>query len=709
MKKRDDFLVEIQTEELPPKAILFLAEAFSQQIKERLQKAGLEFDDTKFFATPRRLAVFVKSLSSTQPDQTIERKGPALSAAFDKQGKPTPACVGFARSCGVTPDDLKTIKNDQGEWVGFKQIVTGKTVAQLMPELVEQAAMMLPIPKRMRWGDNDTQFTRPIHSVMMLYGDQVVEGRILGFPAGRMTRGHRFLAPDWLTLMHAAEYEALLRDDGFVLADFEYRRSEILKSAKASVELAFSFHAAPLIDHALLDEVTGLVEWPVALVGHFDKAFLDLPPEVLISSMQDHQRYFPVVDTKNQLLPHFVIISNIESHDAKRVIHGNERVLRARLSDAAFFYKIDQNESLERRIEHLKGILFQAKLGTLYDKAERLSKLTAMIAITMKTDTMHAVRSKMLVETGAVQASRAGWLAKSDLTTQMVGEFPELQGVMGSYYAKHDGEPEEVIIALKEQYLPRFAGDELPSHEVGQALALADRIDTLTGSFGINQIPTGDKDPYGLRRAAVGIIRILIEQHIDIDLKEVLAFAFSCYTVKFENTDTVMQVFNFIQERLRSWYQEQKAISADVFASVVALGITNVLDIDKRIQAVKTFKKLDEAETLSVANKRVSNILAKYEDKIDAKSIDPAFFESEVEAELARQLTAKSADVERLYHLHQYEDVLLQLAELRKPIDDFFDHVMVMTEDKPRRENRILMLKQLRKLFTKVADIALLQ
>ncbi len=694
MKKRDDFLVEIHTEELPPKSLLKLAESFSQQIKERLQKSELLFDDIKFFATPRRLAVFVKSLSYTQPDQIIERKGPAIKAAFDALGLPTPACIGFARSCGVTPGQLITIKNHQGEWVGFRQHSPGKAVTELLPDIVEQSALTLPIPKRMRWGDNDAQFTRPIHSVMMLYGDQVIEGTILGYPAGRVTRGHRFHAPDWITIMHAAEYESLLSDEAFVLADFEYRRSEILQSAKASVELAFRFKASVLIDNALLDEVAGLVEWPVAMVGHFDKAFLDLPPEVLISSMQDHQRYFPVVNAEHQLLPHFVTISNIHSHDPGRVIHGNERVLRARLSDAAFFYATDKKESLEQRIDRLKGIVFQAKLGTLYDKAERLSKLTAFIAEQMKIN--------------AISAAHAGLLAKTDLTTSMVSEFPELQGVMGYYYACHDGLPKDIAIALKEQYLPRFAGDELPQNPLGEALALADRLDMLTGTFGINQIPTGDKDPYGLRRAALGVIRILIEKQIDLDLKEVLEFAFRSYPIKFENKETVSQILNFIQERLRAWYQEQNS-PADVFASVVALGITNPLDVDKRIKAVQTFKKLAEAETLSIANKRVSNILAKYVDVITAPSIDPAFFESAAEKELARQLAIKSVDVDRLYHSHKYEEILLQLAELRKPIDDFFDHVMVMTDDKSRRENRILLLQQLRKLFTKVADIALLQ
>lgn len=696
MKKllTQDFLVEIHTEELPPKALLKLAEAFSQQIKDRLQKSDLSFEDIKFFATPRRLAVFVKDLADAQQEQVIERRGPAKSAAFDVDGKPTPACIGFARSCGVNPDQLGMIKTAQGEWVGLSQKVQGKTVAEIMPALVEQAVHALPIPKRMRWGNGETEFTRPIHSLMMLFGDKVIEANILGLQTGRMTRGHRFHAGDWYTIMHAAEYESLLRDEAHVIADFEYRRSEILSSARAAVELAFNFQASPLIDSALLDEVTGIVEWPVPLIGHFDKAFLDLPPEVLISSMQDHQRYFPVVDDKQQLLPHFVAISNIQSKNPERVIHGNERVLRARLSDAAFFYETDKKETLESRIDRMKGIVFQAKLGSLYEKSERISKLAVVIARKMQVN--------------ADYSARAGMLAKADLTTNMVGEFPELQGVMGYYYAMHDKLPDEIAIAIREHYLPRFSGDDLGEHAIGQVLALADRLDTLLGAFAINQIPTGDKDPFGLRRAAVGVIRILIEKNIALDLKQILEAGLLNYTVKLENADTVAGVLNFIQERLRSYYQEQ-GVSADVFAAVAALNIWNPLDVHERIKAVQAFKKLPEAETLSIANKRVSNILAKYVDDIEAKTIAPDYFENAAETELAKQLDAKSHVIVELSQTGKYDAMLLQLADLRKPVDDFFDQVMVMTDDKPRRENRILLLSKLRALFLQVADIALLQ
>lgn len=694
MKNHDDFLVEIHTEELPPKALLKLAEAFNQQIKERLQKAGLDFADIKYFATPRRLAVLVKNLVATQPDQVVERKGPALSAAFDAQGNPSPACVGFARSCGVTPDQLTKSVSAQGEWVSYTKQIPGKSIAELLPEIVEQSVHALPIPKRMRWGDGDAQFVRPIHSIIMLYGDEIVEGKILGYAAGRVIRGHRFHAPDWITISSAKEYESILLDQGLVMADFASRRHEVEKLAQESI--AKDKAATVLMDSALLDEVTGLVELPVALVGSFAQDFLSLPSEVLISSMQDHQRYFPVVDAQNKLLPYFVTISNIRSRDPKRVIHGNERVLRARLSDAAFFYKTDKQESLESRIERLKGIVFQAKLGTLYDKTQRISQLTQLIA-----EKMHVNQN---------DAARAGWLAKTDLTTNMVGEFPELQGVMGYYYAQNDGESTQVAIAMKEQYMPRFAGDDLPDTSIGQALALADRLDTLVGAFGINQIPTGDKDPYGLRRAALGVIRILVEKKIDLDLKEMLIAAEKNYQdkVKFANHETVSNVLSFIQERMRAWYQDQ-GMTTDVFASVAILDITNPLDIHKRIHAVQAFKKLAASEALSIANKRVSNILAKYLDHIDAEVINPNIFETAVEQELAHQLELKSKLAAQLSGTGNYDEVLLQLAELRQPVDDFFDQVMVMTEDKSVRENRILLLRQLRSLFLQVADIALLQ
>lgn len=690
--KQDDFLVEIHTEELPPNALKKMAEAFHQQITERLGKAGLAYASSKLFATPRRLAVFVEKLQVAQPDQQVEKRGPALAAAFDAGGKPTPACQGFARSCGVTPDELMTLKTPQGEWVAYHQQVQGKHAVELLPAMVKEAIDALPVPKRMRWADKETQFSRPVHTVVMLYGDQVIDADILGCQTGRVTHGHRFMAPEAITLPCASAYESLLETQGYVIADVSKRREKVAALAMAAVK-AVDKNAHPHMTDLLLDEVAGLVEWPVALCGKFDAAFLQVPKEVLISSMQDHQRYFPVLDAKNNLLPYFIATSNIQSHDPTRVIHGNERVLRARLSDAAFFFEADKKTSLASRLDSLKGIVFQAKLGTLHDKAERLASLAGFLAAKIDGD--------------AAQAERAGRLAKTDLVTDMVGEFPELQGVMGEYYAKHDGEPAALAVALGEQYLPRFAGDRLPETVTGQALALADRLDTLVGTFGINQIPTGDKDPYGLRRAALGVLRILIEQKIDLDLKEAIAHAQSVYQVTLENKETASQVLQFMLERLRAWYQDQ-GVTADVFASVAALGVSNPLDIDHRIKAVQAFRLLTEAEALSIANKRVSNILSKYIDS-KASHIDAALFENDAEKELAAQIDLKAGQIVSLSAGGHYERVLKELAGLRKPVDDFFDQVMVMTDDMPRRENRLRLLSRLRALFLRVADIALLQ
>ena len=695
MKKHDDFLIEILTEELPPKALNVLAAAFYTILGERLEKSGLSFNEMQYFAAPRRLAVLVKALASHQADQRIERKGPALKAAFDAKGQPSKACIGFANSLGVTPADLKTITNEQGEWVGLLQHVSGKSVDVLMPEIVEQVVNALPIPKRMRWGNDDTQFVRPVHAVMMMYGKNVIHTTLLGCKADNKTRGHRFHAPDWITLPEASAYAGTLAKYAHVIADFAGRREIIRDGAQRAADEKTKGKGRILISSdAFLDEVTGLVEWPVALCGSFEAKYLELPKEVLISSMEDHQRYFPVIDANDQLLPYFVTISNIESADVLRVIHGNERVIRARLADAAFFYQTDKTVSLASRVDKLNHIIFQAKLGTIRDKMERVTRLALAIA-----NCTHAAVDK---------TKQAAQLAKADLTTQMVGEFPELQGVMGYYYALHDGEDETVAIAIKEHYLPRFAGDALPTTPEGQALAIADRIDTLIGTFGVNQIPTGDKDPYGLRRAALGVLRILIEKEIHLDLKALLVTAQTAYGNLITNKEAASHVLSFMQERLRAWYLEQ-GVTPDIFAAVAAIEIRDPLDAHQRLLAVQSFKQLSAAEALSSANKRVSNILAKYTESIAAQSVDPKQFENDAEKNLARELEAKAGIVTNLSQVQKYDEVLLQLSELRKPIDDFFDTVMVMTEDRAKRENRILLLRQLRHLFLQVADIALLQ
>lgn len=689
-----DLLVEIHTEELPPKALHRLANSLLTELTTRLQKAELAYDNAEYFATPRRLAVIVKSLAASQPDAVIERKGPALEAAFDSQGNPTPACAGFARSCGVTPKELMTIKTDAGAWVGFQQKSIGKSIEELAPDLVQQSLAALPIPKRMRWGNSDVQFVRPVHSVILLYGQKIIEATILGCKTGRKTRGHRFLSTDWLDISEAAEYEDILEKKGFVIADFVKRKNRIREQAEIHAKKTLDANARVLMTDELLDEVTGLVEWPHAIAGKFDPRFLEVPQEALISAMQVHQRYFPVLDNNGKLRAEFIAISNIQNSDMHQVIEGNERVLRARLSDADFFFTTDKKTTLFDRLENLKNMIFQAKLGTLHDKSLRLSAIAEFIS--QKIDGDDAA------------AKRAGLLAKTDLTTELVGEFPELQGIAGYYYALADNEGDVVARALNEQYMPRFSGDALPETSTGIALALADRLDNLIGAFGINQFPTGDKDPLGLRRAALGVLRIIIDKKLRLDLKNLLQFTVEQYQLSLENPETVTQVLQFILERLRPWYQE-KNIPHGVYASVAALNLTQPFDIDRRVDAVQFFKDMGEAESLAIANKRISNILSKYTDTISAQNINPALFQEDSEKVLAAKLKELQIELETFSKKAQYKEMLLCLAKLCAPVDHFFDHVMVMTDDKAQRENRILLLKQLRESFLQVADIALLQ
>lgn len=691
--QQHDFLVEIHTEELPPKTLHTLAKHFCEGIQSRLQKAELAFKEARLFATPRRLAVLVSQLAFQQADKLVERKGPALDRAFTADGKPTSACEGFAKSCGITVADLITLDTPQGKFVGSKQSVTGKNVFELLPAIVTEALAALPVAKPMRWGSYSQKFIRPVHSVLMLYGDKVIDAEVLGCKTGRKTRGHRFLSPEWIEIANPSEYEKAL-ENACVLADFEKRKQKIEKEAHTLATQKQGSNASVSIDPSLLDEVTSIVEWPVAISGSFDKQFLQVPYEALVSAMQDHQRYFPVFDQQHKLLPCFIAISNIENKDLSRVVAGNERVLRARLSDAAFFFETDKKVKLETRVETLKHIIFQNKLGTLFDKTERIEKLAAVIALQIHED--------------VTLAKRAALLSKTDLTTNLVGEFPELQGIAGYYYALADGENSTVAKALDEQYMPRFSGASLPSSGMGCILALADRIDTLVGVFGINQAPTGDKDPFGLRRAALGVLRILIEKPFNLDLRELITDALKHYSQTLENKNVIQDTLNFILDRLKPWYQEQN-IPAQVIASVMSLNLTKPYDIHCRIQAVMAFKKMPEAESLSTANKRVSNILSKYDGKISNTEIKSNLFESDAERELATQLDKQAKLIETLSQEEKYQDALTQLAHLRVPVDNFFDHVMVMTDDQARRENRLLLLRKLRELFLHVADIALLQ
>lgn len=682
--QQNDFLIEILTEELPPKSLKIFSEKLLEEIRTRLVKAELTFAEIKNFATPRRLAVLVSQLTYQQPDKTIERKGPALDRAYDTNGNPTQALLGFAKSAGVEISDLIKLP---GNFIGCKQHIKGKTVFEIMPQIVAESLAALPIPKPMRWGNHPDKFIRPVHAVVLLYGDKIIDAEILGIKTGNKTRGHRFLAPEWIEIKNPKTYEEQLVK-AFVIASFGERRAIIEKQANNLAQSLGGQIVMPL-DGSLIDEITSIVEWPEAFSGSFDKKFLNVPKEALISAMQDHQRYFPVAKM-DVLLPNFIAISNMPIKEGQNIIAGNERVLRARLSDAEFFFETDKKIKLADRVEKLKQIVFHNKLGTLHDKTLRLQKLTSFIAPKIKADTTHA--------------ERAALLAKTDLTTELVGEFPELQGIAGSYYAQHDKEDDSVRIALREQYFPRFSGDIIPLSPVGTALSLADRIDTLVGIFGINQAPTGDKDPFGLRRAALGILRILIDKSSEMDLRELIAFSAGSYPT-LENKNVVDDALNFVLDRLKPWYQEQ-GIATNIIASVMSLGISKPYDIHRRIQAVMNFKTLPEAESLSVANKRVSNILEKYTETLSAKEIKESLFESDAERNLAVKLVEQEKIIAKE---DNYQKILAELANLRAPVDDFFDHVMVMTDDKPKRENRILMLKKLRELFLHVADIALLQ
>lgn len=689
-EERRDFLVEIGTEELPPKALLRLAQAFAAGVREGLAKAGLTHGEMKHFAAPRRLAVLVEALSVAQPDRVLERRGPAVAAAFDDNGCATPAATGFARSCGVEVEDLEKLETDKGAWLVFRSKEAGRGTVELLPDIVQRALAGLPIPKRMRWGSLKVEFVRPVHWVVMLFGNETVDAEILGVSAGRETRGHRFHHPEPLYLAEPAAYAPLLATEGRVMADFEARREAIRAQV---IESAEDLEGRALLNEALLDEVTALVEWPVALTGGFETRFLEVPAEALISTMQDNQKYFAVVDAKGRLMPHFITVANIESRDPAQVRAGNERVIRPRLSDAAFFWNQDRKRPLASRLDELKTVVFQKKLGTLYDKVQRVAALARTIA----RESGHDV----------ALSERAALLSKCDLMTNMVGEFPALQGIMGRYYAQHDGEPAEVAQALDEQYMPRFAGDQLPQTGAGQALALADRLDTLVGIFAIGQAPTGEKDPFGLRRAALGALRIMITRQLDLDLEMLLEDAAHRFPAGIVAADTVETVFDFMMERLRSYYLED-GVRPDVFEAVLARRPTRPLDFDRRVRAVTAFRALPAAESLAAANKRIRNILKQTEEAVPT-ALELGGLVEPAERVLAERVAALAEDVGPLLDRREYTAALMRLATLREPVDAFFDRVMVMVEDGALRRNRLALLNTMSNLFLRVADLSRLQ
>ena len=716
--ERRDFLVELGTEELPPTALRGLELAFASGVQSGLDKAGLDHGEVLSFATPRRLAVLVKRLAARQPDQDVKRRGPPVSAAFDGAGQPTRAALAFAESCGVTAAALQKLDEGKGSFLFFIGTKAGAAVSELLPQIVQTSLDALPIPRRMHWGSGTAEFVRPVHWVVMLYGKDVLPARLLETDAGNQTQGHRFHAPKPLRITSPAVYERVLRERGYVLADFIARRTLI---ATKVAEVAVSVGGRALISEELLDEVTALVEWPVPLAGRFEERFLQLPREVLISTLQDHQRYFPIEDGQGRLMPGFITVSNIESRDPSRVREGNERVVRPRLADAAFFWEQDRKQTLTSRRDALDAMTFQVKLGSLGDKTRRLRALAGEIAA---------------AGTGArAEAERAADLCKCDLLTAMVGEFPELQGIMGTYYALAEGEPAEVAVAIREHYLPRGAGDELPQTQAGLAVAIADKLDTLAGIFAIGDKPTGAKDPFGLRRAAIGLLRILIEKRLDLDLRKLISTALTHVRADIERVRASRpaanpgsastpspaakvsvedQVYDFIMERLRAYYLERSpdstadsatAFTTEMFDAVLATKPGSPLDFDARLEALRAFIELPAATSLAAANKRIANILRKA-GETDRKAVDVAALKDPAEVQLFDAMRSLQEAVATAVAQREYANALGRLAQLRPPVDTFFDQVMVMDEDPRLRTNRLALLAQLHGLFIGIADLS---
>ena len=684
------FLVEIGTEELPPKSLRTLAESFAANFIEQLDNANLEHGEVLWYASPRRLALKVLNLNDTQPDSQIVKRGPAVSAAFDANGSPTKAAEGWARGCGIDISQAERIQTDKGEWLSYTHNQKGQPVVNLLCDMVKNALNKLPIPKPMRWAARQVEFIRPSHTVTMLYGDELVPGIILDIQSNRIIRGHRFMGDQQFTIDNADQYPEILEQRGKVVADYDKRKSIIKQQAE---EAAAKLNGKADLTESLLEEVSSLVEWPVVLTAKFEERFLEVPAESLVYTMKGDQKYFPVYDKQGKLLPNFIFVANIESKDPQIVISGNEKVVRPRLADAEFFYKTDLKQRLEDRLPRLETVLFQQQLGTVKDKALRIEALSGFTAEKIDAD----------IE----QAKRAGKLTKCDLVTNTVFEFPETQGIIGRYIAIKDGESIEVATAIEEQYKPRFSGDELPSTAVSSAVSIAEKMDTLAGIFGIGQHPKGDKDPFALRRAAIGILRIIVEKSLPLDLVELANFAASLYGDKLTNNNVVQDIVNFMQGRFRAWYQE-KGFAIDTIQAVLAINPTKPADFDKRVNAVTHFRTLPEASSLAEANKRVSNILSKIENAIP-ENINASILEAGAEGDLAMQIAILTDKLAPYFSEGRYQDALIELASLKAPIDTFFEKVMVMVDDEKIKLNRLALLKKLQNLFLKVADISLLQ
>ena len=688
--RTENCLVELGTEELPPKALKSLGEAFATQFEAALTQADLSFDSVSWFAAPRRLAVYVSGLAEGQADKVVEKRGPAVSAAFDADGNPTKAAQGWARGNGIDVADAERLVTDKGEWLLHKAHVPGQSVVELLEGLINQAVSKLPIPKPMRWGNYNTQFIRPVHTLCVLYGSEVVNLSVLGLTSGRVVQGHRFHGEGRFELDHADNYASALEQQ-YVLADFEARKDKVRQQLE---DAAQSLSLKPDYNEDLLEEIASLVEWPVVLQAGFDEAFLAVPKEALIYTMKDDQKYVPLLDSDGALSNTFLFVTNIESRDASQVISGNEKVIRPRLADAEFFFNSDKKTTLESRLESLETVLFQKQLGTLKEKSERISALSAFIA--------------SQIDATETQAARAGLLAKTDLMSNMVMEFPDVQGVMGKYYALNDGEDAPVAEALYEQYMPRFAGDALPSSGVSASVALADKLDTLVGIFGIGQLPKGDKDPFALRRAAIGVLRIVTELSLPLDLETLVSKAIDVYGDKLTNAETQSQVVDFVLGRFTALLQDQ-AIAIDVIQAVAARRPTKPADYLARVHAVDKFRALEEVEALAAANKRVANILAKQNVEVtDTVNIDESLLAEEAEKALYVELKAAQKEVDIAVPSQDYTRILTALATLRNVIDNFFDNVMVMADDEAVKNNRLALLSLLRQLFLTTADISIL-
>jgi glycyl-tRNA synthetase beta chain len=688
----DDLLIELGTEELPPKALKKLSDAFTRGIVEGLKKAGFKTNEVESFATPRRIGVLIKDVAESQPDREIERKGPSLKAAYDESGKPTKALMGFASAVGVEVAELQQQETEKGAWLIFKATEKGHLLADLVEDIINQSLTRLPVPKRMRWGSSDVEFVRPVHWLIILHGKNIINADVLGLKSSAATCGHRFHSPGKIVLSDASSYKDKLLTEGFVIADFEQRKQNIrqqvfdaVKKLGSDVEMG-----EPVIDENLLDEVTALNEWPIAVAGEFEESFLQVPAEALIRTMQDNQKYFPVKGADGKLKNYFITISNIDSKSPEKVKAGNERVIRPRLADAMFFWEQDQKQPLESFNMALEKVVFQKQLGTIAEKTRRVTKLAEFIATQLNANIEHV--------------ARAALLSKCDLMTDMVGEFASLQGVMGKRYAQVAGEAEEVALALDEQYKPRGASDDTASTTTGQILAISDKLDSLVGIFAIGQKPSGEKDPYALRRASLGILRTIIERQLDLDLKQLIKISAELLKDKVDASKVEQDVFDYILERLRAYYLDRK-VTPDVFDAVSVLSPSHPLDFDKRIKAVSAFRELAEAESLAAANKRVANILKK--SALDnTVLVNESLLSEDAEKKLYAALTVLSKTVEPMFDAGDYEAALSQLSSLRDPVDVFFDSVMVMADDEAVKNNRIALLNTMNQLFLRAADMS---